>query len=193
MGLMYPYPVSSNEQDHVKIQKSNDSSTITVKSYGLPYIFWGYLLAVLIVIIFMVIAIKDPLNRLIATNDPINVLMGQCVWLTLALTPAAFTTLFFIENRIIKKQSSITLKTYIFWLPVKSKQYRLKAPNSLHVSRFEGTPNVAKMQNSAQMKTHQNKGYFELFGLDESGKEFLIDRHSRKADLDGLKSLLEKY
>jgi hypothetical protein len=46
MGLMYVFPVSEEETDFVKLELSptGKGSKITLKSYGLPYIFWGYAL-----------------------------------------------------------------------------------------------------------------------------------------------------
>ena len=172
--------------DH--IEENNEQ--ITVKSYGLPYIFWGYLLAVLIVIVFMIIAIKGPLSKLIATGDDINVAMAYTVWATLFLVPMGFTTLFFIENRITKKADELTLSTYVFKIRLKTKTYTLRKENPLEVDRFEGTPNIAKLENIPDMKTHQNKGYFELFAYTSRGEKVLVDRHSRKVDLEKLIQLL---
>ena len=61
MGLLYVFPVATDEKDFVDIQVDK----ITLKTYGLPYIFWGYALGICLVILFMFLAIKAPILKLI--------------------------------------------------------------------------------------------------------------------------------
>ena len=65
--------------------------------------------------------------------------------------------------------------------------------DTLEVVHHMDSPNMARIQNDPSMKTHENRGYFELYVTDNKNKRRYLDRHSRKADLVKLKSLLEKY
>ena len=72
------------------------------------------------------------------------------------------------------------------------KTYKLDQPDSFTVDHYLDSPNMAKIHNKADLKQFENKGYFELYAI-ENNKKFLIDRHSRKADLIKLKELLSLY
>ncbi len=191
MGLLYPFPISSDETDHVSI--NSEHKTLTVKSYGLPYIFWIYLLAFLTVVGFLFVAIKTPLMSLWKIEDSINQALVMAVFLTLFGTIFGFITLFFIELRIIKKNKSLNLETRLFGIKLRNKKFSLKDENAFQITNFRASPNMARIENRDELKTHQNKGYFELFGIDHNDKRFLIDRHSRKSDLVKLKELLQLY
>ena len=43
------------------------------------------------------------------------------------------------------------------------------------------------------MRGFQNKGYFELKLIDSNERKILVDRNSRKADLNKIKAILSKY
>ena len=69
MGLLYLFPVHEDEEDHVSIK----DSSLLLKSYGLPYLFWGYLLIGLITLGIMSLAIKAPLKKMLLSKDSLNV------------------------------------------------------------------------------------------------------------------------
>jgi hypothetical protein len=190
MGLLFQIPVEENIQDdHVQIK----DSTLTLKSYGLPYIFWGYLAAALTVIIFMYLAIRTPIEKLILTKDPLNVLLGWIVALTLFGIPTVLISFYFYEKRIQKKKELLTLSDYFFGMPIRKKIIQLKDPHSLEIGHFLDSPNVAKIRDDKDMKAFANRGHYELYARAQNDKTILIDRNSRPGELKKLKSLLSNY
>lgn len=197
MGLMYVFPVSDNineEGDRVEVK---EDKTLYLKTFGLPFIFWGYLAAALSVLFLMYLASKAVIAKLIGYDDPMLQFLGQLVRWTLILTPVILLGFFFYEKNIIKKESSLTLVFKVFFIPVWQRKIQLKAADSLFVEHFMDSPNMAKIKNQyadnkAALKQFENKGYFELVADSVKGKK-IIDRHSRKADLLKMKDLLSRY
>lgn len=189
MGLLYPFPIDEKETSHVKVSDNQ----ITLSTYGLPYIFWGYLAGYYILVGGLSIAIWDPAKKLLATHDPINSAIVYGLWITVLGATLGFTSLFFLYFKFIKKGNQLIKKTYLFGLPVISKTIDLKDSDSIIIEHFQGTPNVAAIQNIPEMKSHQNKGYYELFAVNSKSKKILIDRHSQKREIRLLCELLKKY
>lgn len=189
MGLMYIFPVNKNEIDHVEIKADQ---TIILKTYGLPFIFWGYLAASLIVVASMWMASKSSLEKLLSYQDTSLVALGLLVKYTLLITPVILLGFFFYEKQIQKSGNKLKLVFKIFYIPVWHKTIQLEAPDALSVNHFMDSPNMAKIYNKTELKAFENRGYFELKGKCE-GKDVLIDRHSRKADLLKLKDLLTMH
>lgn len=189
MGLMYMFPVSEEEADRVKVK----DQSITIKSYGLPMIFWGYLLAILVVIGAMYLAVSGPIDKLIATGDQINVVLAYAVLATIYGLPLTLLALYFYEKSITKKLDQITITHKVFWIPVMKKTIELKDANSIELNHFMDSPNVAKMRAQPELRGFENKGYYELFATDKHDKKIFIDRHSRKADILKIRDLLKKY
>ncbi len=186
MGLLYPYPIDDKDQDHVKFPDNG----IELSTYGLPYIFWAYLLGYLLLVGFLSFAIYEPANKLMSTPDPINKFIVYSLWGTVFGVTLGFLSLFFLHFKLYKNGKTLIKTTHIFWIPVLKKTYELKSKDSLHLNHFEGTPNVAKIQDIPEMRGHQNKGYFELFAELSNGKKVLIDRHSQKRELKKLMEIL---
>ena len=69
MGLLYLFPIQEDEGDHVSIK----DSSLLLKSYGLPYLFWGYLLAGLTTLGIITLAIRGPLKKMLLYEDSLNV------------------------------------------------------------------------------------------------------------------------
>lgn len=193
MGLMIIFPVSEDETDRVALEKSGTDEKITLKSYGLPLIFWGYLLAMILLIIIMTLATKAPLIKLYHTSDTFNQLIAIAAAATLFLIPFISILFYFYEKVISKSKSNITIIHKVFWLPLRKVSYELKSPDAFVVEHFMDSPNVAKMQSSSQMRGFENKGYFQMFLITKSDERVFLDRHSRKADLEKMKTLLSKY
>jgi hypothetical protein len=63
--------------------------------------------------------------------------------------------------------------------------------DAFEVSAFLSSPNVARSRGDEESAGFQNKGYFILWLRTQDGKRINIDRHSRKADLMKLESLLK--
>lgn len=190
MGLLYLLPVSTDEGDRVEIKPD---STLVLKSYGLPMIFWGYLAGSFIIISAMYIGIKDPMVALYNTDDTINKLLVAVCAITLALIPVTLLGFFFYEKRVLKNKEGLSLEHYLFWVKFRSKKYQLKQSSSFTIEHFMDAPNMAKMSGDPELRGFQNKGHFELYAEDKNGQKILIDRSSRKADLTKLQEFLTQY
>lgn len=193
MGLMVIFPVSEDETDRIEIKNLDNKKTITLKSYGLPLIFWGYLAAIILLIIIMYLATKAPLIKLYETNDVINQIIALAAAATLFLIPVVCLFFYFYEKMITKSQNDLIVTHKFFWIPFLTKKYTLASSDSFIVEHFMDSPNVAKMQSNEQMKGFENKGYFQLFFKTADAKILFLDRHSRKADLEKMKVLLSRY
>lgn len=190
---MLIFPVSEEETDRVDIDKNSENKTITIKTYGLPLIFWGYLLTIIILIIIMTLATRGPLLKLYYTNDILNQIIALGAAATLFLIPTICLFFYFYEKVIIKSKTSLSVIHKVFWVPVRKLTFILKSNDAFAVEHFMDSPNVAKMQSSAQMKGFENKGYFQMFLITSDDQRVFLDRHSRKADLVKMKELLSKY
>ena len=190
MGLMYVMPVDEKEVDRLKIK---GDGSVVLKSYGLPMIFWGYLAAILVVLLAMSVAIKGPLLKLYNGEDALNHALAILVAATMALIPIILLCAYFYEKWITKKGSEITLSYRFFFITAYKKCYHLATPNALNVGHFMDSPNMARLKGTQDMRGFMNKGYYELFIKTKDGREIMIDRHSRKADLEKIKTLLCRY
>lgn len=201
MGLMYILPASDDGSDGDRVEIKNDgaSKSIVLKSYGLPMVFWGYLLAALSVVALMWLASRAVILKLLSyQDDPSMIFLGNLVYYTLILTPVILLAFFFYEKIIIKNGANLTLLYKIFFIPIWKTHYKLISPDALSVNHLMASPNMAKLRNqqginnAEAMKQFENKGYFEL-RVETTKKTYLIDRHSRKADLLKMKELLSRY
>lgn len=201
MGLMYIFPVTDDAiegDDRVEIKDEK----IILKTYGLPMIFWGYLVAALSVVMIMWLASRAVVLKLLSyTDDPSLLFLGHLVQWTLIIIPITLLCFFFYEKQLSKKGQELTLTFKVFFIPFWVKKFTLKDQNSLSVTHFMDSPNMAKIRSrqglppaSAEaMRGFENKGYFELNIITSKNKLVNIDRHSRKADLLKLKELLGRY
>jgi len=186
MGLMYVFPVAEDEVDFY--DKKNE--TLTLKTYGLPYIFWFYALCSIAVIFFMFMAVKEPVLKLIHLGDETDATLGYSLLTFIGLLPVFILGFFFYEKRIVKHKNELSLIHKIFGITVFSEKFLVEESDSLVVESFLTSPNVARMKGDGESLGFQNKGYFILWLKTKEGKKIQIDRHSRKVDLDKLKNLL---
>ena len=193
MGLMYVFPVSEEETDFVKLELSptGKGSKITLKSYGLPYIFWGYALGAMMMVAFMFLAVREPILKLISLGDEVDVLLGYSLFGFLALIPICTFAFFFYEKRIIKEGTQIKMIYRLYGIPVFTETFQLNDHADFSVEHFMDSPNVARMKGGEEAAGFQNKGYFILWMKTADGKKIILDRHSRKADVDKLLALLK--
>ena len=193
MGLLFQFPTSIDETDYIALKKSDSSENIIqIKSYGLPYIFWFYALGIITTLVLMALAVKNPLLTMLELNDPITKSLAILSILILALFPIIIISFFFYEKRLVSDSHSLMIGHYFFGFPLKTKTYtEIELSRQLHVRHFLSSPNYARMHQSLENQSFQNRGYFELV-LDLSPKLpiILVDRSSRKSDLDSLKELL---
>lgn len=187
MGLLYVFPVSEEETDFV-IKK--DESLI-LKTYGLPYIFWFYALCCVAVVFFMFLAIKEPVLKLVSLGDETDATLGYSLLTFVGLLPVAIFAFFFYEKRIIKKKNELRIVHKVFGITVFSEKIILEGSDALTVEPFISSPNVARMNANESNVGFQNKGYFILWVKGSNNSKIQLDRHSRKADLDKMKALLE--
>ena len=119
MGLLYPFPVSEDELDHVRISEGNN--VLTLKTYGLPYIFWGYLAASYIVLFAMYLGVKNPLLKLMENTGDLNWYLGFVASVTFFSCVIGPLFFFFYEKRIVlkKEEQRIEMIHSLFHIPVK--------------------------------------------------------------------------
>lgn len=187
MGLLYPFPVSEEETDFVK--KNSDS--ITLKSYGLPYIFWLYAVCIIGVIILMFIGIRGPILKLISLGDETDATLGYALLTLIGISPIAVLSFFFYEKRIIARKNEIKLQHRVFWIPVFTESFKVESMDQFSIEVHMDSPNVARIKSKEGTQGFQNKGYFILWLTTDKKNKILIDRHSRKVDLEKLRKLLE--
>ncbi len=199
MGLMYIFPVTDDptEGDRIDIQSIGSIKMLTLKTYGLPMIFWGYLLSAFSVIALMWLASRDVISKLLTYEDPTLLFLGHLVQLTLILTPIVLLCFFFYEKNIIKFNDVLIMRYKLFFIPFWQNKIKLKSADALMVEHFMDSPNMAKIKNQFEdnkeaLKHFENRGYFEL-KAETATKKISIDRHSRKADLLKMRDLLIKY
>jgi hypothetical protein len=184
---MYVFPVSKDEEDfYIK-----RDGVLTLKSYGLPYIFWLYALCSILVVFFMFLAVKEPVLKLIKLGDETDAILGYSLLTFIGLLPVFILSFFFYEKRILKHKNTIGLVHKVFGITVFSEKFLVESSDDLTVEGYLSSPNVARMNHSQENVGFQNKGYFVLWLKSQDGKRIQVDRHSRKADLEKLKSLLE--
>ncbi|RZF20554.1 MULTISPECIES: hypothetical protein [Halobacteriovorax] len=189
MGLMFIFPVSKEERDRITINEQG----LTLKTYGLPMVFWGYLLAAATVVFAMFIGVKGPLVKLYETGDSINQALVIAVSATLILLPLITLCFYMYEKFIIKKDDKLIIKHRLFFIPILKKVHKLESSDSFSIDHFMDSPNVAKMQQDPTMRGFENKGYFQLFAKLDNGKYVFVDRSNRKADLKKIQALLCEF
>lgn len=184
-------PVEKNDlDDRIIVRGDKESEELILRSYGLPMVFWGYLLALFAVIFFMILAIKGPLMKVLTGEDTLNMVIGISVLALLTLGPITLLGFFFYEKEIAKRGKALTVTHKIFYIPVKRYQANL-SQGSLELEHFLDSPNMAAQQKKDGMAGFENRGYFKLILKSENGKTILIDRNGRRGEMRKLKELLE--
>ena len=194
MGLLFVMPVSEKETDRVSISGIKDSSPeITLKSYGLPLVFWGYCIAIFITLAVMYIAVSNPLIKLGDNGDIYSSLIFYSVWVTFVSLPTVLIAALFYEKSLIKSGYSLSIKHKVMGVPLFWKRLTLQKPDSFVVEHYMDTPNVARRKQVEELRAFQNQGHFILKAKLKDEKSLIIDRHGRRADLKKIASLLSKY
>jgi len=194
MGLIFVMPVSETETDRVSvIKKTGTSPKLSLKSYGLPYIFWGYITAILATLFVMYIAIRRPLQKIGHSEDTINLLIYYGVWGTFVAIIAFLLAALFYEKSFLKQSGTLIIKHKIFGVRFKSKVLELEENDPFSVDHHLDSPNIARKNQEDSMRAFQNQGYFTLRANAKGKKPIVIDRHNRKADLKKIAQLLSQY
>ena len=100
MGLLYQFPISTEETEYVELSEGS----IILKSYGLPLIFWGYAIAIIVALIGMGIGIYGPVSKILSSNDLIDLLIGYSISSLLIFMPIILIGFFFYEKSIIRSK-----------------------------------------------------------------------------------------
>jgi hypothetical protein len=187
MGLLYVFPVSTEEADFVE-QKDR---SLVLKTYGLPYIFWFYAVCIVAVIFFMFLAIKEPVLKLVQLGDDVDSLLGHSLLTFIGLAPVLIFSFFFYEKRIISRKNELELLHRVYGITVFKEKFQLESSDELVIEPFLSSPNIARMKGNEESLGFQNKGYFILW-LKGAKQKIQIDRHSRKVDLEKLRELIVK-
>lgn len=187
MGLLYILPISEDERD--RLGKNPKTGALILKSYGLPLIFWGYLLGILTIVSAMGLAVRSPLIKLYETGDMLNQLLALSCLATLISVPLGFLFFLFYEYRLEKKAAELKRSHHLFGLKLWQKTIIVE---EFVIEHFMDSPNMAKIYGNEDQRGFQNKGHFLLKARDSKQSMHLIDRSSKKADLIKLKSFLEE-
>lgn len=185
MGLMYLFPTSKAEPGFV----FENEDQLEIKSYGLPPIFWLYAVAIFIVTGFMYLAVRSPLQSLINYPDIFNKLIYTMVHLIFLFIPSSIIFFLLFQKKLTKKKSQLNITFSLLNIVFYKKNIDIR-DGDYKIEHFLDSPNLAKMQNAEGLKGFENKGYFILNFIKNSGERFFIDRSSRKIDLEKLKELL---
>lgn len=188
MGLLFQTPVELNDlDDRIKV----DNETIILKTYGLPMVFWGYLATIFGVLFFMILAIKEPLWKVLNGEDTINQIIGWSLTALLTFGPLSLLAFYFYEKEIRKKKNNLTIIHKTFFIPFKKIQLEL-TEDSLQLEHFLDSPNQAALEKKKGMEGFENRGYFKLTATSK-GRKVLVDRNGRRGEMRKLKELLERY
>jgi hypothetical protein len=190
MGLLYQFPENITDQQHVRVE---DNGTLSLSTYGLPPIFWAYLTASLLCVGFLSLAVWPPLTKVLQGKDVINFYLGVSVLALIFGVPFLAICFFFYRKDLVKKDTNLIVTHNLFGLTLLKKTMRLTKDQPFTIHLNFDSPNMAKLTDAQSMRGFQNKGHFHLVAKDQQGKEHIIDRHSRKIDLEKLKSLLQEY
>jgi hypothetical protein len=190
MGLLYPFPATAQETDFVRIeQTSGRITTVAVRTYGLPYLFWGYAFASMVVVLFLWLAVRAPLAKLALLGDDADRSLVLGLEIFLATLPLGMLGFLFYEKRLVHSPGTLKIQHRLFGVPIRSRE--LAVPERpFVVDHFIDAPNVARLRGGEESRGFQNKGYFTLWSKTLEEELVLVDRHSRKADLLALQALL---
>jgi hypothetical protein len=191
MGLMFQMPLEENELDD-RIEFSKENNSLRLRSYGLPMIFWGYLAAVLSVVFFMILAIKAPILKILSSDDALNHFLAYCVISLFIFGPLIAVGFYFYEKEIFKQNNKIKVIHKVFFIALKTHHIEISADNQLTLIHLLDSPNVAKAQKKDGMAGFENRGYYQVFVNDTSGKRVLVDRNSRRGEMKKLVKLLSQ-
>ena len=189
MGLLYIMP---NQKDEFGVE-INQQKQLVIHSYGLPAVFWWYLLAGWVVAISLLIATYQPLKKILQSEDPLNFWIGMVTLITLALLPLFFTCFYFYKKTLKKQGKQLVIEHRLFTIPLRKQTIPLEKTDSFTILHHLDSANVARVQDKADMKGFQNRGYFELMAIDQKQQQLLVDHHSRRSDLEKLRQLLGQH
>ena len=109
--------------------------------------------------------------------------------LLIYLTVLSLIAFLFYQKVLTRVNNSLTISHHFFGLTFLKRTYTIQL-DGFKILHHLDSPNVARIKGGEEQRGFQNKGYFTLW-VETVDKKFVqIDRHSRKADLSALESLL---
>lgn len=194
MGLLYPLPTSEAEKDFllVKYSDKKKAEEIELRSYGLPWLFWGYAFASIAVVVLLFVAVKEPLFKLIDLGNETDKVLAYMLLVLVCLIPLSIFGFLFYQKKIILNHQTLKLIHGTFFLPIYTRSYPVKTITHFSIEHFLDSPNLAKLRGEAENRAFENRGYYVL-KLNRSHDSIMIDRHSQKNELEKIKSILENF
>ena len=187
VGLLFVMPGGKGEGGYVE----ETSKGLVLRSYGLPFVFWGYLGASFVTLFFLFLAVWSPMTKMMDSHELMDIVLSYSVFLLFCFIPLGLLSFYCYEKCIIKKGERLSIIHKVFGLALKQRAYVLwGGGNPFIIRHYLDSPNVAKMEGDRSLRAFHNQGYFILSFRDEGGQEIFLDRHSRKADLEKLVALL---
>lgn len=189
MGLLYALPISKEDKDFY--QHDQRAKVITLKSYGLPYIFWGYGLAASIVIFFMLLAIRSPLYSLLQSSHAFDKTLAISFIIFFIGFSLACFAFFFYQKRVLfyYEKKLLKIRHFVAGIPLRTEKIQ-GPPLHFKVEHFLDSPNYARLHHQEGMEKFKNRGYFTL-KVSTDNKSLQVDRSSRKNDLLAIEELLK--
>ena len=186
-------PASIEEIDHVKIEENANGKKLIIKSYGLPYMFWGYFLILMALEIAMYLSISSFIFKLLESENSLDLLLAYGCLATMLLIPLFSISMLFFQKNIIREENKLTIEFRIFWIKVRQKVFRFdNNQDKLEVTHLLESPNMAKIQKNPNTRAFENQGHY-ILTLWSNSKPHFIDRHTRKQDLTKLANLITKF
>ncbi len=186
MGLMYSLPISLNEKDFAEVK----GNTLFLRTYGLPYVFWIYLVCALI-FYFLICLFSFQLLQKLMQMGGLDQIIAYAIAIFLAILPIITLGFFFYYREITISPNTIIAKSNLFFIPIKKRILKSNQIVFEIISHLDSA-NIAKQNPSQENLGFQNKGYFILFAYSDSQK-IQIDRSSSKADLTKIQEMIEKF
>ncbi len=208
MGLLYPFPAPSPQQViESSFSKHSDSSflisdpqvrllesgALSLRTYGLPYVFWFYLVFIYIAIGALFLASYPVLGKLLSSPELIDQLIASLVILSGFAGALTLLGFYFYEKELEKRTTKLTISHSLFGISFHRTEIELTPSSPFEVRHFLDSPNRARIEDKPELKAFKNQGYFYLLGNLANGGEIIIDRHNSRKYLGKLKALLEHF
>ncbi len=190
MGLIYLYPTEDNDPDH--FIKRNDS--LTLRSYGLPPLFWAYAIAICGILFLLYLPIHEPLQKYKEIGESFDLYFIYALYALMIGSPLVLMSFFFYEKQMTVSKGIITLVSKLFFISVRTQKIPYGPLDTLEISHFIDSPNMARIKDDRALKSFYNRGYHELVLKSKNARDSIIlDRATRKADLEKIKKLIMDF
>ena len=190
MGLFYQFPSRLDPaDDRIRVE----GGTLIIKTYGLPGIFWAYLLAIFSVMFFLYLASHDSLRTMLESDDTTNRILAKSVHVLMGGLVPILLGIFFYEKIIRKHGRDLEMIHRIFGVPFKRSRYRLDSSQAFEIEHRLDSPNMARRGQEGGSRGFQNNGFYQLKALVGTSSCLVVDRNSHSRELGKLKKLLCQY